>query len=137
MPSPLRTAARAGLALWSLTMAIAFLAPGEVVAESGLFSYDKLVHLCVFALWGTLALASGWSWRRMAAWGLAFGMASELAQASFPSLHRAGSAADVVADVVGLAVSAGVGWAIKRRRSRAHPGAGEASRPPVETVDAA
>jgi VanZ family protein len=78
---------------------------------------DKVVHACLFASLGYLAI-KGWVLRSQLAWVLAglvwLAPQTEWAQAYIPG--RGASLADMAADVAGLAV--GVGWALWRQRRR-------------------
>ena len=78
---------------------------------------DKLVHATLFACMGFLA-ARGWAQRRQLAWVLLGVMwlapQTEWLQAHIPG--RGASWADVLADVLGLAV--GVVWALLLRRAK-------------------
>ena len=79
---------------------------------------DKVVHACLFASLGYLAI-KGWVLRSQLAWVLTglvwLAPQSEWVQTYIPG--RGASLADVAADVAGLAV--GVGWALWRKRLRA------------------
>lgn len=76
---------------------------------------DKLVHATLFACMGFLAVR-GWTQRRQLAWVLLgvvwLAPQTEWLQAYIPG--RGASLADVLADVLGLAV--GVAWALLLRR---------------------
>jgi VanZ family protein len=78
---------------------------------------DKVVHACLFASLGYLAI-KGWVLRSQLAWVLAglvwLAPQTEWAQSYIPG--RGASLADVAADVAGLAL--GVGWALCRQRRR-------------------
>ena len=94
-----------GLALtWSLAILAACSIPGDAFGEyeSLLFSFDKLGHLGLFAVFGVL-------WMRalpgrpgtVLLGGIAFAFASEGWQTLLP-FDRAGDLLDVLADVAGL-----------------------------------
>jgi VanZ family protein len=77
----------------------------------------KLVHVAVFL---ALAFTGRWAGVRAAVLGallVAYAAVSEVVQAVTP-LERSGSVADLLADVVGVALGLGA-WALGERRGRA------------------
>ena len=98
-------------ALWALIIWIGCSLPGDAVPFSSvLFSFDKLVHVGLFAVLGALALRArpGRGWAILLV-GTAFGVAIELWQGT-PWIGRSADAADALADAVGLAFGLGL-WA--------------------------
>ena len=80
---------------------------------------DKVVHLAVFLV---LAVTGRWAGMRATVLGgllVAYAAASEVLQAATP-LERSGSPADLLADVVGIALGL-AGWALGERSRGAAP----------------
>ena len=90
----------------------------EIDAANATHYSDKVVHTCLFASLGYLAI-KGWVQRRQLAWVIAglvwLAPQTEWAQSYIPG--RGASLADVAADVAGLVV--GVGWAMWHQHRRA------------------
>lgn len=112
-----------GLALvWSLAILAACSIPGDAFGdyESLLFSFDKLGHLLMFAVFGVLwARAAPGRLGAVLLGGVAFAFASEGWQTLLP-FERAGDLLDVLADVVGLLLGLAVAtWAAPFRRRTA------------------
>ncbi|SEO88906.1 VanZ family protein [Trujillonella endophytica] len=108
---------RAALALTVLVSLAVLFTPGDDV-PSAPPGVDKLVHLALFA---ALALAGRWAGiapRVLAVLLVAYAGASEVVQAVAP-LNRSGSVADLLADVLGVALGL-LAWTglARARRSR-------------------
>lgn len=112
-----RAAARVFLGLWTLTMAVAFFLPGEIVERTGLFSPDKLIHMGVFAVWAGLAVVAGAPIRAVLLAGAVFAAGTEAVQSLWTEIQRAGDPADFVADTLGL----GLGVLVARTLLRWRP----------------
>ena len=113
------TTSRAAFALAVLASLAVLLAPaGDVPAAPP--GVDKAVHLLLFAV---LALTGRWAGVRLPVLAVLLAVyagLSEVLQAVTP-LARSGSLADVVADVAGIALGAGV-WELAARARRRRPG---------------
>ena len=98
-----------------VSLAVLFAPAGQVPdAPPGV---DKVVHVALFL---ALALTGRWAGVRAVVLGgllVTYGAVSEVVQAVTP-LERSGSVADLVADVVGVALGLGA-WALGERRRRA------------------
>ena len=86
------------------------LTPGPS-APPRLLGLDKVEHFAAFAV---LAILARGAWPDIRAWGigialLLYGSVIEIAQAS-PVLMRSASAADLVADLLGIAAGLGALW---------------------------
>ena len=108
--------------LWTVGILVACLVPGEMVPAVGIVSFDKLVHVLLFAGYGVLWLRVAPARRgAVVGWGLALAVALELLQDGLP-IHRSGEPLDVVADAAGLALALGIGaWARRLRRPATGP----------------
>lgn len=124
--------AREGAQLPWLSIAVtavilgALFLPGSAVPKVGFDGIDLVAHLVLFGCWGAAVAAERphlRPWQVVAA-GLALALATEGVQAVIPG--RAFSGQDVVADLAGLVLGAGVVALVRRLRgSRAEPpGAG-------------
>ena len=99
-----------------VSLAVLFAPAGNVPdAPPGV---DKVVHVAVFL---SLAVTGRWAGIRAAGLGAAlvvYAAVSEVLQAVTP-LARSGSPADLLADVIGIAVGLGA-WAVGERTRPAH-----------------
>lgn len=107
--------------LWTLGLLAACLVPGERIPEVDIDSFDKLVHVGLFAGFGFLWLRVAPGRRvTVALYGLALAILIELLQHGLP-IHRSGDALDVVADAVGLALALAADAAWRRWRPATRP----------------
>ena len=107
--------------LWTAGLFAATLVPGEFVPNVPVLSFDKLVHVVMFAGFALLWLAL-YPRRRGAVvvGGLAVGLAIEVLQEVLP-IHRSGEASDLLADAVGLALALGAHALWARRGATGRP----------------
>lgn len=104
--------------LWTVTIVVGCLIPGNGLPSLEILSYDKVIHVLLF-------VGFGWLWTtafpRQAVLvlisGIALGIAIEVAQGALP-INRSPDVFDAIADVVGLLIGMTAGrWAAGRRRT--------------------
>ena len=107
--------------LWTAGLFAATLVPGEYVPNVPVLSFDKLIHVAMFAGFALLWLAL-YPHRRgvVVVGGLAVGLAIEVLQDVLP-IHRSGEAADLLADAVGLALALALHGLWARRGATGRP----------------
>lgn len=103
--------------LWTVAIVIACSVPGPSLPPSPFFSFDKVVHVALFAPFA-------WLWRRavgprdgailLASAG--FAVAIEVWQ-QLPVIGRSADPADAVADIAGALLGLGLARALDRRRA--------------------
>lgn len=107
---------RIAAALWTVILVILTSVPASSLPSPNLLSdlpvaIDKLVHTVMFILFGAL-----WVWalpkhlRGVLAAGVLLAGATEVWQATLPVLRRSGDPADVVANLIGLAIGTGAAF---------------------------
>ena len=93
---------RIPLAVTFVVALIVLFTPASGVPSSFQHS-DKIIHCILFAALAYTSRLAGIGWVKTALWVSAFAVMSEFLQAILP-LGRSGSAADALADVVGIAL---------------------------------
>ncbi|OZE28576.1 hypothetical protein CH262_02725 [Rhodococcus sp. 05-2255-1e] len=93
---------RIPLAVTFVVALIVLFTPASGV-PSGFQHSDKIIHCILFAALAYTSRLAGIGWVKTALWVSAFAVVSEFLQAILP-LGRSGSAADALADVVGIAL---------------------------------
>jgi len=112
--------------LWTFGIIAACSIPGRSLPPSGLFEFDKVIHVIFFAGFGLLWLLAARTPLRVRLWrvllaGLAFAVLTELYQGILP-FERFPDPYDVIANVSGLvAALLAYGWWHQRRAARNTP----------------
>ncbi|MEM9665858.1 MAG: VanZ family protein [Bacteroidota bacterium] len=105
--------------LWTLAILVGCSVPGQELPAAPFFSFDKVIHLVVFAGFGWLWMQTQtWSGRAVAGvvlFGLLYAIGTELYQGWMP-IGRSADPYDALADVAGLLAGvAAAGWQHRRR----------------------
>lgn len=100
--------------LTTLVILGALMMPGPAVPDVGFDGIDLLAHLCLFGAWGA-AVVWEWAprWWVLLVVGLAFAVGTEALQTV--AVQRTFSLSDIVADLVGITLGAGLAHLVRRR----------------------
>ena len=108
--------------LWTTALLIGLSIPGDQLPEATLLTFDKVIHVLLFAGLGFLWLRA-YPHRAVTVLllGIAFGLFSEVYQHLMP-IERSFSLLDALADAVGIMLAGAVWWAMRRHRTAGESG---------------